>query len=376
MHIVSLTTLQQKLSKFSRKRPQSLALASLVLAGLLFLSTSLAQAVSFQQQINELQQQNNQNAAAQEKLETSEASLAETVDALQRKIAAIQAQITKNRAESQQLKKDIEAKKREIIKQRGILGSNIRQHYLDGEMSTLEKLATSKDLGDYVDKEQYTLSAQQKIKDGLETIKKLQQEQQDQKKKVDKLLADQQIMQNDVAAQKAESNRLLGLNRSEQQEYEEEIGANNARIAELRAEQAALNAQSFIGGTWAGSTNYPWANAPFPNSITDPWGMYQRQCVSYTAWKVASSGRHMPYWGGFGNANQWDDNARAAGIPVDTNPRVGDVAVDNNGYYGHVMYVEAVHDDGTITISQYNASWTGQYSEGRRSAAGLYFIHF
>ena len=84
----------------------------------------------------------------------------------------------------------------------------------------------------------------------------------------------------------------------------------------------------------------------------------------------------MPYWGGRGNAKLWDDNARAAGIPVDSSPRVGDVAVSNSGTYGHVMYVEAVHGGGTITVSQYNASWDGKYSVAKRATTGLVFIHF
>ena len=76
------------------------------------------------------------------------------------------------------------------------------------------------------------------------------------------------------------------------------------------------------------------------------------------------------------NAKLWDDNARAAGIPVDHKPRVGDVAISNAGTYGHAMYVEAVHGDGTITVSQYNADWKGNYSVVRRSTANLVFIHF
>lgn len=84
----------------------------------------------------------------------------------------------------------------------------------------------------------------------------------------------------------------------------------------------------------------------------------------------------MPYWGGVGNANQWDENARAAGIPTDYSPRAGDVAISNAGYYGHAMYVESVNPNGTINISQYNASWTGTYSTNTISASGLVFIHF
>jgi surface antigen len=87
----------------------------------------------------------------------------------------------------------------------------------------------------------------------------------------------------------------------------------------------------------------------------------------------------MPGWGwsARGNANQWDDNARAAGIPVDGSPRAGDVAISNSGFYGHAMYVESVNGDGTINISQYNANLDGRYSvRYNLNPAGLVFIHF
>jgi surface antigen len=102
--------------------------------------------------------------------------------------------------------------------------------------------------------------------------------------------------------------------------------------------------------------------------------MYNRECVSYTAYKVASSGRTMPY--GFGDADMWPEAARDNGIAVDTQPRVGDVAVLPDGEHGHSMYVEAVHSDGTISVSQYNKAKTGTYSEERRKTEGLEFIHF
>lgn len=121
---------------------------------------------------------------------------------------------------------------------------------------------------------------------------------------------------------------------------------------------------------------YPYANAPWPNEESDPWGMYKRQCVSYTAWAVATSGRNMPNWGGVGNANQWPDDARNAGIPVDETPRAGDVAIMNIGWAGHAMYVDSVNDDGTINISQYNGTYDGTYSTATISASGLQFIHF
>lgn len=110
------------------------------------------------------------------------------------------------------------------------------------------------------------------------------------------------------------------------------------------------------------------------DSVVDNWGMYNRECVSYTAFKVATSGRHMPY--GWGDANRWPEAARTQGIAVDLHPRVGDVAILPDGDHGHSMYVETIHNDGTITVSQYNKAKTGTYSQERLATRGMVFIHF
>ncbi len=160
-------------------------------------------------------------------------------------------------------------------------------------------------------------------------------------------------------------------------------------MTDLRSQQAAENARLFgdsesVPRGIPGGGGYPglWAFAPIDKYL-DNWGMYSRQCVSYTAWKVDASGREMPKWGklGKGNAKQWDDNARAAGIPTDSNPRVGDVAVSNAGTWGHVMWVESVAGDGAIFVSDYNQQFDGNYrsywiSADKVSARGLVFIHF
>lgn len=401
-------TLQKSAKLTTIKIILSLSIASV--SGLVPLAQT-AHANRFDTQINNLQQQNNQSTEQQRSLQTQERDITAAIAEMEANIATIESQIGKNRAKNKELEQKIAKAKKEIEKQKKLLGVNVRQLYLDDQMSTLEKLASSKSFGDYVDKEQYRISVQTKIKTTMEKIEELKKEQESQKTAVEKLLKDQQAMQKQLSAQKAESLRLRNLNRQQQASYAQEITSNNSRITQLQREQAEENRRhrleairaaeaaaraSSSGNRGSASSNgssqnsnsggssvrsvsgngYPYAHHPFPNSIVDPWGMYTRQCVSYTAWKVAASGRHMPYWGGRGNANQWDDNARAAGIPVDYNPRVGDVAVSNSGYYGHVMYVEAVYGDGTIYVSDYNASWDGRYSEYRRSAAGLVFIHF
>ena len=51
------------------------------------------------------------------------------------------------------------------------------------------------------------------------------------------------------------------------------------------------------------------------------------------------------------------------------------------GQYGHVMYVESVNGDGTITVSDYNRGLDGLYRGpdapgSRMPASGLKYIYF
>lgn len=179
---------------------------------------------------------------------------------------------------------------------------------------------------------------------------------------------------NQVALEQRDAAVELIAQQKKAEEKRIAVEKRKAEEARIAAEKAAAEALRKLKGE--PGENYPWANASYYSDSADPWGMYKRQCVSYAAWKVASSGRVMPMWSGHGDAYLWDENARASGIPVDSTPRIADVAVDNSGYYGHVMFVEEVYGDGTILVSQYNADGAGHYSVERRTSSGLSFIHF
>jgi surface antigen/FtsZ-binding cell division protein ZapB len=370
-------TLKQTRSKSQKVRNLALSVMCLGITLSVCLS-AVASADQFDQKINELRAANNNLQGERSQLQSEANDLQSTIDGLQSQISTLENQIRDNENRRNDLLRQIAETEAEIARQRDLLGQNIRAMYLENDMSTFEMLASTNDLSDFVDREQYRISVEDKIQTALEKIKALQETLNAQKAEVEKLLADQKNIQGQLNSQRAEQARLLSLNAAERGALDSQIRANSGQMAQLRRQQAVENMRLFRGGVRnvPDSTGYPWASAPFPNTIADPWGMYKRQCVSYTAWKVYKSGRHMPYWGGHGNANQWDENARAAGIPVDGNPRIGDVAVSNKGVYGHVMYVEAVYGDGTIYISQYNAGWDGRYSEARVSTSGLVFIHF
>lgn len=360
--------------------------------------TQYASAVDYEAQINRLNQASEDNREARSGLQTQATSLQDQIAQLDAEIGGLERQIIANQTERAELKVKIAKTKEEIAQQKIVLQQNVRAIYIEGNISTMEMLVASDTIGDYLDKEQYREVIQEKINDMIDQINALQAKLEQQKVRVEKLISDQQTMQARLTNQKAEQARLLTLNKSQQQEHNKQIKSNNAKVAELRRQQAAENARLAAssagggytagsgvncGGGYPGDTPGPWGrwgcNYPIDNAV-DTWGMYNRQCVSYTAFRVANSGRHMPYWGGYGNAKNWDDNARAAGIPVDYSPRAGDVAVSNAGYYGHVMYVEQV-SNGSILVSDYNQQWDGRYRQywidsGTVSARGLVFIHF
>ena len=337
-----------------------------------------ALADTYDDQIRALQQeaQGYQNEAGRLRAEAD--TLQSTINVLNAQSAALQAQISSNEIKAQQLNQQIKDTEQRIANQKDAMGRNLRSMYVESTITPLEMIASSKSIGDFIDKQEYRNKIRDSIQSSLEKIKELKADLEKQKIEVDHVLADQKEMHAQLAEQESAKNNLLAQTQGQEAAYQSLVGQKNNEISNLRAQQRAANSRFIPGGGGpACGGGYPgvYCNAPM-DSIVDMWGMYNRECVSYAAFKVQQSGRYMPYWGGRGNANQWDDNARASGIPVDSTPRVGDVAVWNVGYYGHVMYVEGVHGDGTISISQYNADWNGTYSTNRISASGLQFIHF
>lgn len=360
-----------------------IAIAAVVAVGAMYIP---AHADQYDEQIKALQSQNASARDTLNGLQDQASSYQDAIDKLQAQINGLQAAIDANLAQQAKLQGQIDENQAKLAQQKQLLGTTIKSMYVDGQPSTIEMLASSDNLSDFVDKEEYRSAVQSKVQDTLNTIRDLQKQLQNQKQQVDGLLQDQQTQQGQLAAAKSQQDQLLAYNQGQQAAYSSQIKDNQSKIAGLRAQQAAENARLFaganmvIGGSCdtAHGDTYPtpWCNSG-QDSMVDYWGMYNRECVSYTAWKVYESGRYMPYWGGVGNANQWDDNARAAGIPVDTAPRAGDVAIKNSMPYGHAMYVESVNSNGTINISQYNADLAGHFSRVyNMNPAGLVFIHF
>jgi surface antigen len=360
----------------------AIAAATVLTCGVVMSPVRSVLADSFDAQINSLNAQNADARGVVQGLQAQAASYQDAINQLQSQIDGLQASINDNEAQQASLQQQIIDAQNQIDYQKSVLASDIKSMYVDGTPSTLEVLANSKDLSDFVDKQEYRTTVQNKLQDTLDKIAALQKELQAKKAQVDQLLTEEHSEQDELATKRSDQAAMLRYNQQQQASYNAQIAANSTQIAKLRAQQAAAN-KALGGGVIAGDPGhggYParYDNAP-QDSLVDNWGMYNRECVSYAAWKVYQTYSHMPYWGGHGNANQWPASARAAGIPTSSTPRANTVAIWNVGAYGHAMWVEAVNSDGSLWVSQYNYDYTGHYSEMAVSASmarSLTYIYF
>lgn len=341
-----------------------------VAATLQFTNLSVS-ADKYDEQIAIIQNEVNQLQGKASELNEKANSLQATVNALNAEKQIIQAQINLSQAKFDKLTNDIAKNEKKLVDSKKVLGEIIASLYVDDTISPIEMLASSDSVGDYIDKQEYRSAASEKLNSTINEVKELKAKLEKDKKDVERVLADQKAQKDALAAKEAEKQTILTQTRGEEAAFRELSQEKQAEIQELRRQQAAeLAARANASSGYAvlqGDPNrggYPaaWANAPM-NAYVDDWGMYTRQCVSYAAFKVSQAYGNMPYWGGRGNANQWDDNARAVGIPTGSVPKVGAVGVVNSGYYGHVGWVESVNGNGTITISHYNVGWNGEYAE-------------
>lgn len=386
-----------------KSRLKSLALLAMVCL-LVFGATVIpdAGADSLDDQIRALQQQNTERQNSLSGLRATAMSFEDEIDQLQGQINATQRAIDESTAKQAELQAKIEESQRELDRQRQVLGAGIRAMYVDGDISTIEMLATSRDLSEFFDKEAYRNSVQDKIQETLKKVAALQEELKGQKAEVERLLQEQQVRRSQLAASRNEQNRLLTMNKQEQAAHNQKIKENSAKIAELQAEQIRINCAGgkCVAGVpggggyqWGDAScihrgaadppcgEYDWgyASAAYPRNILDNWGYGYRNCTSWVAFKLSLAGKRN--FSNLGNAKQWKDNVPDSWVSYGGGARVGDAAVSTGGRWGHVRYVERVNSDGTISYSDYNRGGDGYYrgpdfSGSTVSQAGLYFIHF
>ncbi len=306
------------------------------------------------------------------------------VNQLQSQISALQAQISLNQAQIQKLQQQIDANQQKLDTQKSILAASIKQLYFQDNTTPLEILFSSNSLSDFFNKQEYENKVNQQIQQTMQEINKIQKDLASQRDQANATLNLEKIQNNQLVANRREVDQLLAAASQGQDSANRLVQQSNSRISQLRAQQAALlAANSGDGGSFGGrggacdnghgNGGYPagWCNAPQDApGYGGVWG-YNRECVSWAGYRRSVLDKSSPYGG---NANQWDDNARAQGYRVDGSPEVGAIAQTDAGFFGHVAVVESI-SGGNVVVSEMNYDNAGHFRLGIYSASYFKYIH-
>ena len=307
-------------------------------------------------------------------------ALGEQVKTLQGELAAINAQMDTIRAQIQisktkieQLQVQIKQKQEEIDRNKELLGETLANMYATDNITPLEMLAGSDNIADFVDQQEYRSSMSDQLTTAVDAINKAKAELEKSKAEAERALVDQQNSESALASKEAEKNNLIAKTQNDQNAYDSLVNDRKAKqLQVMQQQQAAIEAAiraaggggtvKVIGG---GSGGYPWnssncyvdANAWSYDGAdgmgTDGYGYGCRQCVSYVAWRVGQERGYVPV--NWGNAYDWVASGQAAGYTVSRVPREGSAGVITaGGQPGHIVWVESVNGDGTLTVAQYN----------------------
>ena len=385
-------------------RPSHLGLPALLVASLLVVCSllSLAQSHSVSAYpancITEACRSAYDQAEAAAAAATEAANNAQTLEGeiarRDAEIANLEAQIAANQAIADDLAAQISENE-----QTALAELLVDMHFED-QPDAILLLASSSSIGELAERQARQDNAKAQIAASATAVRELKAELEAQKADVDALIAGAESSRAEVAAMRAEQAALKAKYENDAEAYARD---QEAALAVMRE-----NLTSFQGGTIiSGIDSYPYrAQCPginwyyTGNTWSGAYGGLFCECTSYAGWKAYETfGVSISSWG---NAMYWKNNgvtsktaydARIGGyrtFRVDKTPAPLTVGVDVycNGTCtatGHVYWVEAVHADGTLRISEYNNA--GSSPTGQRATFGAqdnfsynyadtWFIHF
>lgn len=360
-----------------------------------------ANADVYDDQMSALRQQMSQYQTQVDALNKEANSLQAELDNITQQKNAIIAQINLSQQQYDALQAQINDTQQKIAENKAVLGKVIVDIYANDEVSPIEMLASSKNIGDFVDKQEYRSSMRSSLNEKIKSIKALEQKLERSKSEITAVMEQQKGQKADLAAKESRQADLVAKTRGDEAAYQQLVSSAQSQMesyaAQQRAYYASLQTQSggsgvdggvvgsFVYANWSGNRGcggdgYPYCGGQ--DTYGDPWALLNRECVSYAAWRIdrVYGRKVVPFnWNGtpHGFAYEWLDYAKGATRTYD--PQPGDaVVLPPSGSFapvGHLMVVESVSGD-WVHVSQYNFFGTGEYSTMDIKKSGVVFLRF
>jgi surface antigen len=362
-------------SNSQRRTWSSVIIAIVVIAtvSILWINRPVA-ADQYDDKIRALQANMAQYQAEAGRLNSEAISLSNALAIIVNEKNALQAQLDLSQSQYDQLIIKIADTEKQIADNQNALGSTLASLYVDDDISPIEMLASSKDISEFLNKQEYRNSIKKELSSTINRVKDLKVVLSDQKVEIEQVLVTQKAARDNLVAKEAEQAQLVAQTRNDEAEYQGLIKNTKSQIEDARATQAAINARFSKGSAVVvnvGGSDYPWndSNCRMQGMLStggvdgdgkDGWGYGCRQCASYVAWRIY---KETGDWKKWGNGKDFDNNAISEGYrDLGMSPESGSIAVMEPAkagqQYGHVAWVESAYGD-RVVVSQYNANING-----------------
>jgi len=220
------------------------------------------------EKLNQLEAETAAATATLNQLKSQKDSLANEIAIFDAQITVLQAQITQANGQISDLNVKIINAELDLKKQKELMGEYLKTMYIEGQVSTIELIAKSKNFSDFIDQSEYTSAIQQNVQETANKINELRKNLESQKLKSEQLKAEAESKNAQITAQRTAKSQLLQSTQGDENKYQQIVNNNNAQIGILKCiisggcngdangNLIAINIPLYYNQTSFGSTEY------------------------------------------------------------------------------------------------------------------------
>lgn len=192
-------------------------------------------ASQLQDEISQIEEKIKQNEAIVHELEHQAVTLEKKIRQYEIQIANTQNKIEATNLKIQKLSVEIDDAEQELERQKGILAESIRQLYKQGDVTTIEMLASSDSYSDFVNQQEYMARMKIAIQDSANKVEDLKNKLEDDHKQQQSLKADLESQQTELSTQRNGQQQLLEETKGQEAKYQQ-------LVEDLKQQQQAAEA--------------------------------------------------------------------------------------------------------------------------------------
>lgn len=215
-----------------------LAVATAIVIGAIAHQSGV-EAHTLDEQIAELRAQRQKNRNQSSQLGAEASGIEDDIAELRDEIALIQVRIDSNIAHQRRLNKQITNAKKRLKQQKAMLAANIKAMYIEGDITPLEMVASSKNISDFVSKQEYRDRLKESISGTVKEIESLEKELVAKRKRVVKVVAEQKDLRAREAEKEQQAQNKLAQTNQKKAGFDAAVRKQSKRIQDLEAQKAA-----------------------------------------------------------------------------------------------------------------------------------------